>query len=120
MFLDRSQRSESSLVSFVVVVIDIVFNHGYKLFAAAEAFAIVSFSLKDPPESFHRTVIYALRYSGHALRHAGILQFGMECPVGILEATVTMAKRCCSWISGYCLIESSEHQRIVITVTDHI
>ena len=90
MLFHRSQYSEPSLVSFVVVVIDIVFDHGYKLFTAVESLAIITFSFKDPPESFHRTVIYALRYSGHALRHAGILQFGMECPVGILEASVSV------------------------------
>jgi len=86
--LDRSQYSESSLVPFVVVVIDIFFDHGYKLFAAVEALAIVTFSLQDPPESFHRTVVDALGYSGHTLSHAGILQFGMECPVGVLESAV--------------------------------
>ena len=63
MFLNRSQHSESSLISFVVVVIYIVLDHRYELFTATEAFAIVTLSLKDPPESFHRTIVDALRYS---------------------------------------------------------
>ena len=120
MLLHRSQYPESSLVSFVVVVIDIVFDHSYKLFAAVEALAIITFSLQDPPESFHWSIVDALRYSGHTLSHAGIFQFGMECPVGVLESSVAVAKGSSSRISAHCLVESSEHQRIVIMVTDHI
>ena len=120
MFLDWGQHSESSLVSFIVVVVDIVFDHSYKLFAAVEALAIITFSLQDPPKSFHWSIVDALRYSGHTLSHAGIFQFGMECPVGVLESSVAVAKGSSSRISGYCLIERSEHQRIVIAVTDHI
>ena len=63
MLLDWSQYSESSLVSLVVVVINIVFDHRHELFPATETVAIVSFSFKNPPESFHRTVVDALRYS---------------------------------------------------------
>jgi hypothetical protein len=57
---------------------------------ATEAVAIVSFSFKDPPESFHWSIVDALRYSGHTLSHAGIFQFGMECPVGVLESSVAV------------------------------
>ena len=120
MLLDWCQHSESSLVSLVVVVIDIFFDHGYKRFTATEAVAIVSFSLKDPPESFHRTIVDALGYSGHALNHAGAFELCMECPIGVLESTIAVAKRSSSRISGYSLVECSEHQRIVIMVTDHI
>lgn len=120
MLLDWCQHSESSLVSLVVVVIDIFFDHGYKLFTAVEALSVISFSLKDSPESFHWTIVDALGYSGHTLSHAGIFQFGMECPVGVLESSVAVAKGSSSRISAYCLVESSEHQRIVIMVTDHI
>ena len=109
MLLDRGQHSESSLVSFVVVVIDVVFDHGYKILATAEALAIVAFSLQNSPESFHRTIVDALGYSGHTLSHAGIFQFGMECPVGVLESPVAVAKRCSSRISSYSPVERSEH-----------
>ena len=90
MLLNRCQHSKSSLVSLVVVVIDIFFDHGYKLFAAVEALTIISLSLQDPPKPFHRTIVYALGNSRHTLSHAGILQFGMECPVGVLESAVTV------------------------------
>ena len=74
MLLHRSQYPKSSLVSLIVVVINIVFDHRHELFAAVEALAIITFSLQDSPESFHRTIVDALGYSGHALSHAGILQ----------------------------------------------
>ena len=120
MLLDWRQHPESSLVSLVIVVINIVFDHRHELFTATKSVAIVTLSLKDPPESFHWSIVDALRYSGHTLSHAGIFQFGMKCPVGVLESSVAVAKGSSSRISGYCLIERSEHQRIVIAVTDHI
>ena len=88
MLFNRSQYSESSLVSLVVVVINIVFDHRHEFFTATEAVAIVSFSFKDPPESFHRTIVNALRYSRHALDHSRLLKLVVECPVGVLESTV--------------------------------
>ena len=120
MLLNRSQYSESSLVSLVVVVINIVFDHRHELFTATEAIAIISFSFKDPPESFHWPIVDALGYSGHTLSHAGILQLGMECPVGVLESAVAVAKRGSSRISGYGLIECSENKWIIVTIADHI
>ena len=120
MLFHRSQYSKSSLVSLVVVVINIVFDHRHEFFTTTKSVAVVTFSLKDPPESFHWPIVYALSYSRHALCHSCFLQPGMESPVGVLEASIWVAKRSSSRISGYCLIESSEHQRIVITVTDHI
>ena len=90
MLLNWCQHSESSLVSLVVVVINIVFDHRDELFTAAETFAIVTFSLQNSPKSFHRTIVDALGYSGHTLSHAGILQLGMEYPVGVLESAVTI------------------------------
>ena len=65
-------------------------------------------------------IVYALGYSGHALCHAGFLQLGVECPVCVLEATVTVAQWCGSRIRSYCLIECIEDERIVIAVSNYI
>ena len=120
MLLDWRQHPESSLVSLVIVVINIVFDHRHELFTATKSVAIVTLSLKDPPKSFHWSIVDALRYSGHTLSHAGILQLGMECPVSVLESAVAVAKRRSSRISGYGLIECSENKWIIVAVTDHI
>ena len=88
MLFDRSQNSESSLVSLVVVIVDIVFDHGYKLLAAVEALTIISLSLQDPPKPFHRTIVYALGNSRHTLSHACIFQLCMKCPVSVLESAI--------------------------------
>ena len=118
--LHWSQYSESSLVPFVVVVMDVVLDHSNEFFTASKSLAVISLTLEYSPEAFHRTVVYALGYPGHALCHAGLLQLGMECSVCILEATVTVAQWSGTGISGYCMIERSEHQWVVVTVTDHI
>ena len=120
MLFNRSQYSESSLVSLVVVVINIVFDHRHELFTATEAVAIVSFSFKDPPEPFHWPIVDALGYARHALCHSSLLKLVVERPVGVLESTVTVAKRSGSRISGYGLIECSENKWIIVAVTDHI
>ena len=91
MLFHRSQYSEPSLVPFVVVVVDVVLDHCDKLFAASKSLAVISLAFEYSPETFHRAVVYALGYSGHALRHAGFLQLGMECPVCVLEAAIRMA-----------------------------
>ena len=88
MLLDWSQYSESSLVSLVIVVINIVFDHRHELFTATKSVAIVTLSLKDSPESFHWSIVDALRYSGHTLSHADFFQFCMEYPIGVLESAV--------------------------------
>ena len=120
MLLHRSQYSKPSLVPFVVVVVDIVLDHSHEFFTASESLAVISLALEYSPETFHRTIVYALGYPGHALRHAGVLQLGMECSVCVLESTVTVAKRRCSRVSSYGLIECAEYQRVIVTVTDHI
>ena len=120
MLFHWSKYPKSALVSLVIVVVNVVFNHCHEFFAATETLAVIPFALEYSPEPFHRTVVDALGYSGHALCHTNCLKLAVECPVGILVASVTVAKRRCSRVSSYGLIERSEHQRIVVTVTDHI
>ena len=90
MLLDWCQNSEPSLVSLVVVVINIVFNHRHEFFTATEAVAIVSFSFKDPPEPFHWPIVDALGYARHALCHSSLLKLVVERPVGVLESAVAV------------------------------
>ena len=88
MLLHRSQDSEATLVPLIIVVVYVVFNHCYELITAGEALAVIPFSLQDPPEAFHRTIVDTLGYSGHTLSHAGFFQFCMEYPIGVLESAV--------------------------------
>ena len=120
MLLHRSQDSEAALVPLIVVVVDVVLNHRHEFLATAETLTVISLSLEYPPEPFHRAVVDALGYSGHALRHANSLKFVMKRPVGVLVSSVTVAKRRCSGVSSYGLIERVKDKRVVIAVTDHI
>lgn len=79
----------------VIVVGDIVLNHGNKFFAACESFAIISFSLEDFSEAFHRSVVDALGYSGHTLLHLCFLQFVVEDPVCVLKTSVAVKQGMC-------------------------
>ena len=88
MLFDRSQNSESSLVSLVVVIVDIVFDHGYKLLAAVEALTIISLSLQDPPKPFHRTIVYTVSHSGHTLLHMVFLKPCRELLACVLISSV--------------------------------
>ena len=91
MLFHWSKYSKSALVSLVIVVVNVVFNHCHEFFAATETLAVIPFALEYSPEPFHRTVVDAFAYPGHTLRHTGFLQFGMEHPVGVLEPTIRMA-----------------------------
>src|SRR5699024_6635977 len=84
------QNAQITLYSAVIVVSDVVLNHGNKFFSAHEASAVVSFPFQNTPEDFHRAVINAFGHSGHALFHLCFFQFVVEYPVGILETSVTM------------------------------
>ena len=68
------QNTQIALYPAVVVVSDVILNHGNKLLAAGEASAVVPLTLEDAPEAFHRPVVNALAHSGHTLRHLCRLQ----------------------------------------------
>ena len=88
--LHRSQYSEPSLVPFVVVVVDVVLDHRNEFFTASESLAVISLALEYSPETFHRAVVYALGYSGHALCHSGFFDLVVECSVCVLESAVRL------------------------------
>lgn len=104
--------------SLAIVIVNIFFYHGYKLFPAGKLSAIVALTFQNAPESFHRTVINALADSGHTLGHACITELGIKSAVCILEASVAMEQRVCVRICRDCCIECIKHQRIIIMVSD--
>ena len=58
------QNAQITLYSVVIVVSDVVLNHGNKFFSAHEASAVVSFPFQNTPEAFHRAVINAFVLNG--------------------------------------------------------
>ena len=120
MLFHWSKYSKSTLVSLVIVVVNVVFNHCHEFFTAVEALTVIPFSLQDSPEAFHRTIVDALGNSGHALCHSDSFKLTVKCPASILVASVTVAKRRCSRICSYSLIERIEDEKIVIVVTNRV
>ena len=88
--LHRCQNAQIALYAAVVVVNDVVLNHGNKFLTACESFAVIPFPLENAPESFHRAIVDTFGYSGHALLHLRFLQLIVENSVGILKTSVTV------------------------------
>ena len=61
--LHWSQNSETPLIPFVVVVVDIVFNHCYEFFSAVETFAVISLTFEYSPKALHWAIVDTLAYS---------------------------------------------------------
>ena len=87
------QHTQIALHTAVIVVSDVVLNHGYKFLTACEAPAIIPFPFENAPEAFHWPVVDAFGHPGHTLLHLGCFQLVIEHPVGILETSVTMEYR---------------------------
>ena len=92
----------------------------YQFFPACKLPAVIAFSLKDAPETFHRTIVDALADSWHALGHTSSYYLLVELKVCILEASVTVKQRMCIRIILDRQIERSEDQWIVISISNHI
>ena len=120
MLFHRSKYAEVPLEPFGVVVVDEILNHSNQAGFIGESYSVISFTLQDAPEAFHRTVINAFGHSGHALGHSSFCQYAVKCAVGVLKTSVTMAQRVCIWISSYRCPECIKHQRIVIGIPNHI
>ena len=82
-FFHRCQYTQVALYAAVVVVSDIVLNHGNEIVPACKSLAIVSFSLEDSPETLHWAVVNVLGHSGHTLLHLCCLQLVIEGSVGV-------------------------------------
>ena len=120
MLFHRSEYTEVPLEPFGVVVLNEILNHGYQTGSVGKAYSVISFSLQDSPETFHRPVINALGNSGHTLGHASFGQHAVECAVSVLESSVAVAQRACIRVCGNCCPKCVKHQRIVIGITNHI
>ena len=90
MLLHRRQHAQVALYPAIVVIGDVVLNHGYEFLTTCESFAVIPFPLENAPEAFHRTVVNALGHSGHALLHLRFLQLIVESSVGVLKTSVTV------------------------------
>ena len=106
------------MVTLVIVVENVVFNHGNQFFSVGETFAVVTFSFQNAPETFHWTVVNALADAGHALGHAGSHEHAVKSVVGVLETAVAVEQRACIRIQPNCFIEVFKHKRIIVAVAN--
>jgi len=89
----RGQDIEPLLSSFVVISMDELDDGFLKFMIGAEFVQIVHFTLQDPPESFHWTIVYTSTNTGHALNHTCFIKFMFELSVGVLITTVAVKQR---------------------------
>ena len=90
MFLKWRKCSQSSLDTLFIVVANVGHYHMYQLLLVGELPAIVALPLQYAPEAFHRPVVDAVSYSGHALLHACFFQLAVKGPVCVLEPPVAV------------------------------
>ena len=98
---------------------NVCFNRTHKFTLAGKTSAVVHLPLKDTPESFHRTVVNAVGYAGHALRHSLFFQFVVKSPVRVLKASIAVEQRTGIWIGFYRLVKGLEYQWVVVTLTNN-
>ena len=99
---------------------DIVLNRLNELSLTGEPSAVIALPFQNTPKAFHRTVINAMCYTRHTLRHSSLRELVVESAVGILKASVAMEFRMCIWIGLSCLVKSLENQWIIIALTEHV
>ncbi len=119
MLFHRRQDTQIALNTLRVVIANILLDHLDKLVLAVEPSAIITFPLQNTPEALHRTVINAMRHTGHALRHARLHELVVEGTVGVLESSVAVEQRMRVWIGLHGLVKSLENQRIVVAFAEH-
>ena len=84
------EHSQSALVAFVVVIVDVFGDHLNHLLATGKFMLVVTFSFQNPPESFHWAIVDAFTDSGHALDHPMIKKLLMEHIACVLESPITV------------------------------
>lgn len=114
------QDTQIALNTSCVVIANILLDHLDKLVLAVEPSAIITFPLQNTPEALHWTVINAMRYAGHTLRHARLYELVVEGTVGVLETSVAMKQGMCVRISLHSFVEGFENQRIVVVLTERV
>ena len=105
MLLHWGEYAQPALVAFVVVIVDVFGDHLNHLLTTGKFMLVVTFSLQDPPESFHWSIVDAFSDSGHALYHPMVQKFLMEHVACVLEASVTVKQGVRIRVHGYCLLE---------------
>ena len=90
MLFHRRQDAQIALDTSRVVIANILLDHLNKLVLADEPSAVIAFPFQDAPEALHRTVINAMCYTRHTLRHSSLRELVVESAVGILKASVAM------------------------------
>lgn len=120
MLFQGRQDTELALHPSGVVIMDICLNHLDKLTFAGKPSAVIAFPLQNAPEALHGTVVNAMRYAGHTLRHSRLHELIVEGAVGVLESSVTMEQGMRVRIGFHSLIKGLENQRIVIALTEYI
>lgn len=120
MFLHRRQNTQVSLQPPVVIVLDVVLYHLHERILVCKTSAIVSFSLQDAPEAFHRTVVDTLCHSGHALHHSRLFKLFMKDPVCVLESSVGMEKRSRTRVLDNSPVKRIEYQSVIIGGPDDV
>lgn len=76
-----------------VVIANILLEHLNKVVLAGEPSAIIAFPFQNTPEALHRTVLNAMRHTGHILRHLRLHGLVVKCAVGVLESSVVWRNR---------------------------
>ena len=73
MDMQKISLTNRILLTFVVVVFDVVGDHVDDIFTAGESTLVIALSFEYSPKSFHRAIVNAFPDSGHTLSHIMIL-----------------------------------------------
>ena len=74
MLFHRRQDAQITLDTSRVVIANILLDHLDKLPLTGKPSAVIAFPFQNTPEALHRTVIDAMRHTGHTLRHARLYE----------------------------------------------
>lgn len=118
-FFHRRENSQIALYTLAIVVADVIYDHSSQFLLAGESSAVITLTLQDAPKTFHGAIVNALSHTGHALGHAGLLQFVVEDSVRVLEPTVTMENGVRIRIGLHSLIKCFKDKRIIVTVAHY-
>ena len=120
MLFQRREDAEIPLHAPSVVVTDIALDHLDEGLLAGKSLSIVTLPFQNAPEALHRTVVYAVSHTGHALRHARLFEPLVERPVRVLETTVAMEQGMRIWVGRCRFVKGFEYQWIVVSFAYHI
>lgn len=120
MLFHRRKDAQLALYSSGIVITDVVVNHLDQFLLAGKTPAVITFAFQNAPEPLHGSVVNAVGYTGHALGHASLYEFVVECSASILEPSVAVEQGMGVWVGLHSLVKGLVDKRIVIAFTDHI